>query len=269
MPLPFEAHPRVVFERLFGDGGTPAEQGAQLRRRRSILDSVRGEMQRLDLRLGSGDRRTVREYFESVRDIEQRVDRFEAHLAEPEFALPEAPVDIPDSFDAHVKLMFDLQVLAFQADITRIITFQLSRELSPRTYPQIGVPEQHHGISHHQRNPEKLAQLTKINTYHVQLLAYFLERLRATPDGDGPLLDHVMILYGGAIGDGNTHDHQNLPCLVAGGGSGQLKGGRHVVYPLEQETPMSNLLVTLLDKLGVHVDTVGDSTGRVEGLGDL
>ena len=268
-PLPLEIHPRVVFERLFGDGTTPEEQLDRILRKRSILDSVTEEMHRLERTLGHQDRRRVTQYFAAVRGVEQRLQKTEAHNAESEFVAPDAPIDIPDDFDDHAKLMFDLQALAFQADITRVITFQLGRELSTRTYPRIGVPEQHHGVSHHQTNVEKLAQGTQINTYHAQLLGYFLEQLRSTPDGDGSLLDHTLILYGGGIGDGNLHSHDNLPCLIAGGGSGQLTGGRHLRYAAEAKTPMTNLLVTLLGKLGVPIEKLGDSTGQLDALAEV
>ena len=176
-----------------------------------------------------------------------------------ELTLPERPVGIPESFEDHIRLMFDLQVLAYQADITRVITFMMSRELSQRTYTNIGVSDPHHGISHHQDDPEKLAKLTKINTYHAGLLSYYLDRLKATPDGDGNLLDHMLIMYGGGLSDGNLHSHAPLPILLAGGASGQLKGGRHI--ETAKDTPLANLLVTVLNKMGVQQESIGDSTG--------
>lgn len=260
-PMPMETNPRVVFERLFGDGGSPAERRAQFRESNSILDSVTDQVARLRSTVGTADRERVTEYLDAVREIERRIQRAEANTGEIEVQLPERPVGIPDSFEDHIKLMFDLQVLAYQADITRVISFLIGRETSQRTYPQIGVPDPHHSTSHHQKNAEKLEKLVKINTYHVQMLAYFLDKLRSTPDGDGNLLDHAMILYGGCIRDGDLHNHVDLPLVLAGGGAGQLKGGRHLVYP--KNTPMTNLLVTLVDKLGVPVDTLGDSNGKL------
>ena len=268
-PLPMEPHPRMVFERLFGEGGTAAERNAQLRQTGSILDSVRGEAVRIERSLGPQDRSKLSEYLEAVRDIEQRIQRAEADGSESPIALPERPVDIPEAFGDHAKLMFDLQVLAFQADITRVASLMMARELSPRTYPEIGVTGQHHQVSHHRNDPDFVSAKAKIDTYHIELLGYFLEKLRATPDGDGSLLDHVMILYGSGMGNGNLHEHTNLPALVAGGGAGRLRTGRHLAYP--EDTPKSNLLVTLLDKAGVEVEKLGDSTGQLplQGLSDL
>ena len=260
-PNPTESHPRVVFERLFGDGGSAAERLAHVRKTGSILDSVGQEVSRLAGSLGAGDRGKLGEYLESVRDVEQRIQHTEKQGAQS-FELPDRPVDVPDSFDAHTKLMFDLQVLAFRADVTRVTSMILSRELSPRTFPNIGVPEQHHAVSHHRNDPELIAKKAKIDTYQVQLLAYLLEKLKATPDGDGSLLDHSLVLYGGGMGNGNLHRHTDLPCLLAGKLCGQLKTGHHLAYP--QNTPMTNLLLTILDKVGVRPDTLGDSTGRLE-----
>jgi hypothetical protein len=259
-PLPMENNPRVVFQRLFGDGGTPAERLVQIRRDRSILDSVTAATDRLTSTLGPSDRTRLEEYLEAVRDIERRLQKAEqqADLALP---VPERPVTVPDSFEEHIKLMFDLQVLAFQADVTRVISFLIGRELSSRTYPQIGVPDPHHGISHHENNPEKLVKLQRIDTYHVQMLAYFLEKLASTPDGDGSLLDHLLLLYGGGISDGNLHNHARLPLLLAGGGAGQHKGGRHLRYA--DDTPMANLLLTMLGLAGVPTERFGDSTGHL------
>jgi hypothetical protein len=266
-PLPTEADPRVVFERLFGDGGSAAERVAELRKSGSILDWVLGDMARLQRQLGPGDRRRVNEYLDSVREIERRIQRAEQAGA---VSLPttfERPIGAPQAWEDHVKLMFDLQVLALQADITRVITFQLAREVSTRTYPQIGVPEPHHPISHHQNDPEKLAKLTKINTYHVSLFAYLLDKLRSTPDGDGSLLDHSMYLFGSGMGNPDVHDHSRLPILVAGGAAGRMKGGRHISY--EEPTPLSNLLLTMLDKAGMAMDSFADSTGKIEELEPL
>ncbi len=261
-PNPMEPHPRVVFERLFGEGGTSAQRLAQVRRTGSLLDSVMEEAAGLQKRLGTGDRSKLGEYLQSVREIEQRIQGAETRGASPDLALIDRPTDIPDDFDAHAKLMFDLQVLAYQADVTRVFSLLMAREASPRTYPQIGVPEQHHPVSHHRNDPVLIAKKQKIDTYHIHLLGYFLEKLQATPDGDGSLLDHSMILYGGGMGDGNLHDHTNLPTLVAGRLGGQLDTGRHLAYPLN--TPMSNLFLTILDKVGVPIDKIGDSTSRLE-----
>lgn len=265
-PLPTEANPRVVFERMFGDGGTAAERTVELRKNGSILDWVGEDLAGLQRRLGPADRHTVVEYLDAVREIERRIQ-----LAEQQggAALPETldrPIGAPQVWEDHVKLMFDLQVLALQADITRVITFQLAREVSTRTYPQIGVPEAHHPISHHSNNPEKLAKLAKINAYHVSLFAYFLDRLKATPDGDGTLLDNSLYLLGSGMGNPDVHDHRQLPVLLAGGGAGSLRGGRHINY--DKPTPMANLLLTVMDKAGIAMDRFADSTGKLEELGE-
>jgi hypothetical protein len=260
-PNPAEAHPRIVFERLFGDGGSAAQQLARMRRDRSILDSVMQEVGSLEKTLGPGDRTRLADYLESVREIERRVQSVEARGIQS-VTLPERPTDIPAGFSEHIKLMFDLQALGFQADATRIFTMIVCRELSPRTYPEIGVPDQHHPVSHHRNDPALIEKKARIDTYHVQLLTYFLQKLAATPDGDGTLLDHSLILYGGGMGDGNLHRHSNLPCLMAGKLGGQIKAGRHLAYPLD--TPMSNLLLTILRRIGVAIDNIGDSTGPLE-----
>ena len=260
-PNPTEMHPRVVFERLFGDGGTAAERLAHIRKTGSILDSVTQEVSRLAGTLGAGDRGKLDEYLESVRDIETRIQNAERQGATT-FELPERPVDVPGTFDEHTKLMFDLQVLGFRADVTRVTSMIMSRELSPMTFPQIGVPEQHHPTSHHRNDPELIAKKAKIDTYEVQLLAYFLERLKATPDGDGSLLDHSLVVYGGGMGNGNLHRHTDLPCLLAGSLGGKFTTGRHLAYP--QNTPMTNLLLTILASVGIRQDTLGDSTGKLE-----
>jgi hypothetical protein len=257
-PNPTETHPRIVFERLFGDGGNAAARQARARSEGSILDSVREEASRVASSLGRADNTKLAEYLDSVREVEQRIQHTEGQPVQIE--LPERPTDIPESFDAHTKLMFDLQVLAFQADITRVFSMVMSRELSSRTFASIGVPEQHHGVSHHRNDPEMIAKKAKIDVYQAQLCAYFLERLKATPDGDGSLLDHAMILYGGGMGDGNLHRHADLPCLMAGKLGGAFKTGRHIKYKLD--TPMSNVLLTILDSVGVRLDKIGDSTGR-------
>lgn len=262
-PLPMELNPRVVFERLFGDGGTAPERLAQLREDGSILDSVTEHTARLQRGLGPGDRARVDQYLEAVREIERRTQASEAKFADETLSssLPPRPVGIPESYDEYAKMMFDLQWLAFQADITRVFTFLMGKELSNRTYPQVGVPDPHHSTSHHQNDPVRLAKLVKINTYHVSLFAHFLQKLRATPDGDGNLLDHSIIVYGGGISDGDSHSHVDLPLVVAGGGAGQLKGGRHLKFPAY--TPMANLMVSLLGKVGVPTEHFGDSTGAL------
>ena len=258
-PLDMEAHPRVVFERLFGEGGTAADRLAILKQTGSILDSVTAEVARLGSTLGIGDRNKLDEYLDAVRDVEQRIQQSESRGAESLVELPDRPVDIPETFEEHAKLMFDLLTLAFQADVTRVFTLMMAREASPRAYPQVGVADQHHTVSHHRNDPEYIAKKAKIDTYHIQLLAYFLENLRKTSDGDANLLDNSMIVYGGGIGNGNLHEHTNLPCLVAGGGGGRLNGGRHRHYA--EDTPYANMLLTVLDKAGVPADQLGDSSG--------
>ena len=217
------------------------------------------EVARLGNTLGVGDRNKLDEYLDAVRDVEQRIQRSESRGAESLIELPDRPVDIPETFEEHAKLMFDLLTLAFQADVTRVFTLMMAREASPRAYPQVGVPDQHHTVSHHRNDPEYIAKKAKIDTYHIQMLAYFLENLRKTSDGDANLLDNSMIVYGGGIGNGNLHEHTNLPCLVAGGGGGRLNAGRHRHY--EDDTPYANLLLSVLDKAGVPADQLGDSTG--------
>ncbi|OFW26884.1 MAG: hypothetical protein A3H97_21785 [Acidobacteria bacterium RIFCSPLOWO2_02_FULL_65_29] len=260
-PLPTEADPRAVFERLFGDGGKPDERRAELRKNASILDWVLKDMAGLQSKLGAGDRAKVSEYLDTVREVERRIQRAERQNADAPLPDLDRPASVPAAWEDHVKLMFDLQVLALQADLTRVITFQLAREGSTRTYPQIGVPEPHHPVSHHVNNPEQLAKLAKINAYHVSLFAYLLEKLRATPDGDGSLLDHSTYLMGSGMGNPDIHDHQNLPIVVARGGAGQVRGGRHIKY--RELTPLANLHLTLLDHVGVGLDRFVDSTGRV------
>src|SRR6187397_2779846 len=250
-PLPAEAHPRIVFERLFGEGGTAAERRAALERRASLLDSVRDDISRLQKRLGPDDRRRVDQYLDSVREVERRIQNAEAGSADQ---LPDLdrPVGVPASYGDHAKLMFDLQVLALQGDITRVITFQLARETSTRSYNEIGVADPHHPLTHHGNNPEKVEKLAKINAFHVSLFAYFLEKLKATPEGNGTLLDHSVYLYGSGMGNPNVHDHVNLPIIVAGGAAGKMRGGRHIKY--DTPTPLANLHLTLLEKVGVRLD---------------
>ncbi len=266
-PLPMENDPRAVFERLFGDGGTadPAARLARIRADRSILDSVTDRIAELGQRVGPRDRAKLGEYLESLRDIERRIEKAEEQNARTPTVSPDPPAGIPASYEDHARLMFDMQVLAYQTDLTRVITFMIARELSGRSYPQIGVAESHHPISHHLNDPAKLASLAKINVHHASLFAYYLEKLRSTPDGDGSLLDHVTIIYGAGMADSNLHAPSGLPILLAGGGTGTIKGGRHIKYELD--TPVANLHVTLLDKLGVpSVQTIGDSTGRLDYL---
>ena len=262
-PLPTENNPRTIFERLFGDSGStdPNARLARLRQDRSVLDSVREEVGLLQGTLGQGDRAKLVEYLDAIRDVERRIQRAEQQHGT---ALPviDHPAGIPSTYDDHVKLMCDLQVLAYQADLTRVITFMLGREFSGVTYPQIDVPDAHHPITHHQQEAPKIAKVAKINHYHVTQFAYLLEKLRSTPDGDGTLLDHAIMMYGTGMGDCNAHDPRSIPLVLAGGRSAQIKGGRHIRYA--KETPLANLHLTLLDKLGVHLDKMGDSTGRLD-----
>src|SRR5204863_3087910 len=247
-PNPAETHPRVVFERLFGDGGSAARRLARVKDTGSILDSITEEVNFLAKTLGRGDRTKLNEYMDSVREIEQRIQNTEkqgAHSIE----LPERPIDVPDSFDEYTKMMLDLVALGFRADTTRVFTMIFARELSTRTFAHIGVPDQHHPVSHHRNDAELIAKKAKIDTYHVQLLNHFLTRLQGTRDGDGSLLDHSLILYGGGMGDGNLHRHFDLPCLLAGNLGGQFKTGRYMAFP--DNTPMTNLLLTILGKAGV------------------
>ena len=260
-PLPAEAHPRVVFERLFGDGGTSAERLSELKQNASLLDWVTDDIAKLQNKLGPGDRAKVGNYLDTVREVERRIQKAESQTAESHLPDLERPMGVPAAYGDHAKLMFDLQVLAMQADITRVITFQLARETSTRTYPEIGVPDPHHPTSHHANNPEKLAKLAKINAYHASLFAYFLDKLKSTPEGDGTLLDHSLYLYGSGMGNPDVHDHINLPVLVAGGAAGSVKGGRHIKYA--EPTPLANLHLTLLDRVGVRLDSFADSKGKI------
>jgi hypothetical protein len=257
--MPMEINPRLVFDRMFGDGATPKQRLERIEQQRSILDAVTGQVRRLEGNLGANDRNRVAEYLDTVREIERRIQLAEKHNSDPALDVPASPSGIPDDHQTHTKLMFDLMALAFQADITRISTFMMAREVSYRTFPMLGITEAFHPASHHQNNPARLEALAKINTYHVTLLAHFLERLKATPDGDGNLLDHSLVLYGSAMSNSNVHDHGPLPILIAGGAAGRLKGGRHLKYPAN--TPMANLLMTILDKAGIPQESLGDSTG--------
>jgi hypothetical protein len=265
-PLPSEAHPRLVFERLFGEGESADGRRAALRTRASLLDSFSDDIARLKWRVGTTDRARVDQYLETIREVERQIQRAEAGAATNPTPDLDRPIGVPAAFADHAKLMFDLQVLAFQADITRVVTFQLARELNNRTYPEIGVPDPHHPTSHHGNDPEKLAKIAKINTFHVSLFAQFLEKLKSTPDGQGSLLDNTVYLYGSGLGNSSIHDHENLPILVAGGAACGMRGGRHIQYTTG--TPLANLHLTLLDRVGVKLDKFGDSNGKIEELFD-
>jgi len=258
-PLPMEINPRVVFDRLFGDGATAEERLARIEQQRSILDAVSNQVRRLEGKLGATDRNRMSEYLDTVREIERRIQLSEKQNNNADLTVPATPSGIPDDHQAHSKLMLDLMAISFQADITRVSTFMMAREVSYRTFPMLGISEGFHPASHHQNNAERLENLTKINTYHVTLIAHLLDRLKNTPDGDGTLLDHSLILYGSGMSNSNVHNHSPLPVLVAGGAAGKLRGGRHLKYP--ENTPMSNLLLTILQKAGVERQSVGDSTG--------
>ena len=263
-PLPSEAHPRIVFENLFGDGGSMAQRREALEKRASLLDSVLSEITRLGQQLGAQDRNRVDEYLQTIREVERRIQQAEASVAENPLPDLDRPIGVPAAYAEHAKLMFDLQVLALQGDITRVITFQLARETSNRTYPEIGVSDPHHPLTHHGNDPEKVAKVALINRFHVSLFADFLMKLQATPEAGGTLLDHSLYLYGSGMGNPNLHDHKNLPILVAGGAAGKMQGGRHI--KLDEPTPLANLHLTLLDKVGVRLDKFADSDGPIPGL---
>ena len=264
-PLPSEAHPRIVFERLFGEGGSIAERRAALRKRASLLDWVTEDIASLERQLGPADRSKLTEYLDTVREVERRIQQAEAGVADNPLPDLERPLGVPASYTEHAKLMFDLQVLAMQGDITRVCTFQLARETSNRTYAaETGVADPHHPLSHHGNDPDKIARMAKINAFHVSLFAYYVARLEATPDGDGSLLDHSLLLYGSGIGNPNVHDHTNLPILVAGGKAAGMKGGRHIRY--REPVPLANLHLTLLEKAGVRIDHFADSNGKITEL---
>ncbi|MCA9129870.1 MAG: DUF1552 domain-containing protein [Planctomycetales bacterium] len=263
-PLPAEAHPRIVFERLFGEGRNAEVRHETLREKASLLDAVGEELRRLKRSLGPSDRRRVDEYLDSVRDVEQRIQRAETAAKDNPLPDVDRPTGVPAAYADHARLMFDLQMLALQGNITRVISFQLARETSNRTYPEIGVPDAHHPLTHHGNDPEKIARMAKINHFHVSLFAEFLKKLKATPEGDGSLLDNVLYLYGSGMGNPNVHDHTNLPIIVAGGAAGNMQGGRHIRF--ENATPLANLHLTLLDKVGVKLDQFADSTGKINEL---
>jgi len=263
-PLPHERDPRVVFQRLFGDGGSVGSRLQQMHKDRSLLDSVTESFARLEKRLGVSDRRTVGEYLDAVREVERRIQRAEQNNAASPLPTVEQPAGVPDEYDEHAKLLMDLLMLAYQADITRVSCMQIARESSTRTYPFIGVPEPHHPVSHHQNDPHNIQQKTKIDTYHMSLFARLVEKMAEAGDGDGTLLDHTIFLYGAGMGDGDHHTPVDLPVVLAGGGCGRLTGGRHLRYALN--TPFMNLGLTLLDKVDVNLASVADSTGRLADL---
>jgi hypothetical protein len=262
-PLVTQNNPRAVFERLFGDTGNtdPKVRLARIQQQRSVLDSLTKEVAHLQGSLASSDRLKLIEYLESIRDVERRIQLAEEQN-DQNLPVLDHPAGIPATYDEHVKLMCDLQVLAYQCDLTRVITLMLGREFSGVTYPQVGVPDAHHPITHHAGEAEKIAKVEKINAYHVTQFAYLLNKMRSTPDGDGTLLDHATLMYGTGMGECNAHDPRNIPLVLAGGGAGTLKGGRHIRYP--KETPLANLHLTLLDNFGVKRDRIGDSTGRLD-----
>jgi hypothetical protein len=262
-PLPMLDQPRAVFERLFGDSDTtsPADRMARIRQQRSLLDAMTEDVGRFEKKLDSGDRAKLNEYLDAVRDVERRIQIAESQTSQ-ELPTLERPTAIPASFDAYAKLMIDLEVLAYQTDLTRVASFMIAHERSGRTYSEIGVPDAHHSLSHHRGDPKSIAKLVQINTYHIKLLAYFLEKMQSTRDGSGSLLDHTVILYGSGLSDGNLHTNDDLPVLLAGGAATQIKGGRHIRFA--PGTPMANLYLTLLDRMGTPVDNLGDSTGKLD-----
>jgi hypothetical protein len=258
-PLPAEAHPRLVFEKLFGEGGTKAARQAALRKRASLLDFMKEDMARLKRELGPSDREKVGQFLDSVREVERRIQKAEVSVAENPEPDMDRPIGVPESYAEHARLMFDLQVLALQGDVTRVATFQLARETSNRTYPEIGVSDPHHPLSHHGNDPDKIERMSKINAFHVSLFAEYIGKLAATPEGNGSLLDQSLILYGSGIGNPNVHDHTNLPILVAGGSASGIAGNRHVRY--DKPIPLANLHLALLDRVGVQLERFGDSDG--------
>ena len=263
-PLPAEAHPRMVFESLFGDGGSAQERQAALKERASLLDAFRQDVARLKRDLGAADRARMDDYLETIREVERRIQQAEASVGDHPLPDLDRPIGVPAAYADHARLMFDLQCLAYQGDVTRVITFQLARETSNRTYPEIGVPDPHHPLSHHGNDPDKIARMAKINQFHVSLFSEYVQKLKATPDGDGSLLDSTLLLYGSGIGNPNIHDHTNLPTLVAGGAATGMRGHRHIRY--DQPTPLANLHLSLLDRVGVRLDAFADSDGKLEEL---
>ena len=263
-PLPAEAHPRIVFESMFGEGGTAAQRRLALGKKASLLDWMLEDISKLKREVGPEDRGKVDQYLQSVREVERRIQQAESRVDAEQLPDLDRPLGVPAAYADHAKLMFDLQVLAFQGDVTRVITFQLARETSNRSYPELGVPESHHPLSHHGNDEKKIAKMAKINQFHVSLFAGFVESLANTPDGDGSLLDRSLLLYGSGMGNPNVHDHSNLPILVAGGSETGLQGGRHIEYG--KPTPLANLHLTLLDKAGIELDKFADSQGTVDEL---
>jgi hypothetical protein len=264
-PLPMELDPQVAFERLFGDGSTPGQRTARREQNRSILDSVMVSLKRFKSDLGAGDRARLDEYETDIRELERRLDLAQKSTGKVNTDGFVAPAGVPESFDEHVKLHFGLQALAFQADITRVSTVLYARDLTARSYPESGVNGGFHGLSHHAENPDTISRYAKVNQYHVKCLSYFVDKLKKTPDGEGSLLDHTLILYGSNMGDSNQHLHYDVPHVLIGGASGQLKGNRHLTYPTKTVTS-GNLLLSILDLYGIHQDSIGDSTGRLSGL---
>ena len=271
MPLPMENNPRAVFERLFGDSGSadPAVRSARMQEKKSILDSVMDKLGDIDRRVGADDRRKVEEYTAAIRDVERRIEIAESRSDLDPGASVKEPRGVPPTFGEHVELMYDLQFLALQSDLTRVATFMLGREQSTRTYPEVGVTEAHHPLSHHNNVPKQIAKMSRINAYHLELTSRYLERLRATPDDDGSLLDNMTIMYGTCMSNSSRHAGNNVPILVLGGGAGRLKGGRHLRY--DQRTSHANLLLTLMDKFDMPLDRVGGSTGHlsIDGIDTL
>jgi hypothetical protein len=261
LPLPMEHNPQVLFEKLFGEGTTSQDRMARRQQSRSLLDSLTTEIASLNKELPAADRGRLADYLDDVRELERRIQKADQQTSK-EVKLPDAPIGIPEAFDDHFKIMFDLQALAFQANVTRVTTMMYARDTSGAVYPQSGVREGFHVASHHSNNRANMDRFALINRYHTSLLAYFLEKLRSTPDGDGTLLDHSLILYGSSMSNGNQHDHDPLPVLVAGGASGKLEGGRHITAA--PHTPMSNLLLSILGKLGIQQNSFGDSTGTID-----
>ncbi|MGH9385699.1 MAG: DUF1552 domain-containing protein [Vicinamibacterales bacterium] len=261
-PMPMTIDPRMAFENLFGDGGSPTDRARRQRANRSILDGIAQEVGRLQKEIGARDQTRLKEYLDSVREIERRIETIERHNASgSERALPAAPIGVPDSWEEHVRLMFDLQVLAFAADVTRVSSFKMSRDTSNRVFPESGIKAPFHSLSHHGSVPSKILEYAKLNLYHMGFFPYFLEKLKNTPDGDGNLLDHSLILWGSPMGDSNVHAHKRLPVLLVGHANGRVRGNLHL--KCAAETPYSNVLLTMLHKLGVEQDTIGDSTGEV------
>ncbi len=260
-PLPAEINPRVVFERMFGDGTSATERFARLQDDRSLLDSVTSAAKKLQGNVSGQDKTRISDYLDNLREIERRIQQVEKRNQQAEETVPDSPIGIPESYEEHVNLMYDLQLVAFQADVTRVTSFMVSRELNNRTYPQIGVPDQHHSVSHHQYVPAQMEKHQKINTYHVKLYAGFLEKLKNTKDGEGSLLDHTLLMYGSGMGDGNVHSHDPISILMAGGGCGQITGGRHILPA--QRTPIANVLLTALHMAGIEQESIGDSNGKL------